>query len=208
MKSTEVLSNLTTNFLPELSDKDLKRIKKKLKESRKEIVNGRKKNFFLTEYVPIEYVVQFSMLQNDYFKLKFNEERKSSSDFLYDNDNLLKYCFYSESYEQKIRAKISLSLDTDGSFLEERKAYKTGGLLQTDVLKENEKFPNTFNLDEFVEKKMDKFRAKQLKKETLRIMPNQTPELLSEWTEQAFPSIQEELWDLEVEEALIYLIVA
>ena len=208
LTSSQVLEKLNIVFLPELSDKDLKRIKKKLKESRKEIVNGRKKNFFLTEYVPLNKVVEFSMLQNEYFNVKMIEERKRANDYLFDESNLLKCRFYSEEYEHTVRNDVTASLSSNPQLVLEFEDYKKSEVLASDIDKEKAKFPDTFILGDFLSKKTDKFRAKQLKREVLKIMPNQTVELQDEWTSQAYPSIQEELWDLEVEESLVSIISA
>jgi hypothetical protein len=170
----KILNKLDKKMLENCSDSDFKRIRKKLKEAKKDINNGRKRSFYLAEYIPNKYVVEFVSIQNQYFKQKFKEEKRKSTDFLFNEDKAIEYGFYPEEYEQKVHKEVS---DYVSSL----------------------KCPEGEDLN--------KFRRKQIKSELKKRIPEQTPEQIAEWAEQAYPNINDELWELEVEEYLVSLAI-
>jgi len=172
MKSLKVLEKLNIGFLGSFSESDLKRMKKKLKESKKHAVNGRKREFYLTEYIGVEYLYTFVQIQNEYFKFKVIEERDRSTEFLFNEEESINAGFYSEDFENAAHKRAELEVD-----------------LLSCPEGENE----------------SKFRRKQLKAILKRLIPEQTDSQVLEWANKAYPSIQDDLWEIEVEEALVSL---
>jgi len=164
--------NLKKEMLGNLSEKDFSRIKKKMKESLKDINNGRRRNFYLSEYIPIEFVVEFVSIQNKYFDFKFKEEKKRANDFLYNEDKAIEYGFYSEIYEDNIRKEIN-------------------------------ELANKIDCNDHED--CSKIRRKFIKSELRKRIPEQKEEQALEWANQAYPNINEEYWNYEVEMELINL---
>jgi len=172
MKSTEILKKLNLSFLGQYNDSDLKRMKKKIKEAKKDITNGRKRNFYLAEYIPTSKIVEFVELQNEYFYAKLNEKQKEATDFLMNEEKALEYRFYTEKYENE----------------KQKEAQK---------IVEGMECPEDTN--------KVKFKRKQLQKELKKLLPEQTDENVANWADKAYLKVTDELWELEVEEALLAL---
>ena len=78
-------------FFKDLNDADIKRFGKKLKESAKDVRNGRLRKFFTSaEYVSLEDVFDFLSLQNEYFYEKWEEDKKQKWAFLNDESEVEK----------------------------------------------------------------------------------------------------------------------
>jgi len=71
-------------FLTHLSEEDFRRIEKKLKEEDKLVRTGKSRSFYLAEYVSMDKVVDFVLLQHENFKMKFKEEMERADKFLRD----------------------------------------------------------------------------------------------------------------------------
>jgi uncharacterized protein YbbC (DUF1343 family) len=72
------------------SEEDIKRLKKKLKETAKDVRNGRLRKFFTSaEYISQEKIYQFLKLQNEYFYEQFEKEKERATKFLNNEEELI-----------------------------------------------------------------------------------------------------------------------
>ena len=73
---------VTFQFFKGLEDTDIKRLGKKLKESAKDVRNGRLRKFFTSaEYVSMENITNFLLLQNEYFYEQWAIEKETKLAF-------------------------------------------------------------------------------------------------------------------------------
>ena len=80
---TSLVIARSKNFFSHLSDDDIKRLSKKLKESAKDVRNGRQRKFFTSasEYVLEDDVFDFITLQTKYFYETYNQVKQDSFSF-------------------------------------------------------------------------------------------------------------------------------
>jgi len=83
---------LERNFFKNLDDAGAKRLAKKLKESAKDVRNGRMRKFFTSasEYISFEDVYDFLKLQNEYFYEQWAFEKVNALAFLHDEEEIEK----------------------------------------------------------------------------------------------------------------------
>lgn len=79
------------HFLKNCTEEDFKRIDKKLKEALKDVNNGRQREFFLSEYIANDHLVEFMNLLYSNFHIKFEEEKTRAWNFLINPDNAEAY---------------------------------------------------------------------------------------------------------------------
>lgn len=83
-------------MLKHITEDDISRIRKKLKEEAKLIRTGKKRSFFLAEYMPGKTAVEFVSLQHQNFNKRFKEENERAWAYLNDKENAEKFGFYDE----------------------------------------------------------------------------------------------------------------
>jgi len=100
---TSLVIARSKDFFREMNTDDIKRLSKKLKESAKEVRNGKQRKFFTSasEYVLSDDVFDFITLQTKYFYEKYNKVKQDSLAFLYNDEEAEKAGWNSRKPNEK-----------------------------------------------------------------------------------------------------------